>query len=100
MNPHKDKRIGVVYYTREFLEGHAEACQKLYSKIIPYKIEFDPLNEIYKVHAVSKHFDPIHEGDTIPKYDATFSKDHHDLKIKLKRKYDKSSVSHKYKRIA
>lgn len=64
-----ERRFGTIMYTDQILEQNPDIVQKLFSKIIPFKIEFNYIAERFEVEAVSKEFEPVEFGDKIPHYD-------------------------------
>lgn len=71
-----ERRLGTIVYTEDILTLNPGVIQKVFSKIIPFKIEYDFIAECFEVQAVSPHFEPVEFGKTIPRYDVIIEQQH------------------------
>jgi len=70
-------RKGKINIDRRMLNGEMKEVLSLFSLLIPRYIEDNPMNSFVSYYCLSPMFKELHEGDSVPLYDAiaTYEKD-------------------------
>ena len=80
-----ERRYGRIDIAKPFYESDTETVQKLFALIIPMRVEFDYEMQIFKIVAMSEHFESTEQGQQIPYYQVTINKTSPITDIKFKR---------------
>ena len=71
-----------------FMDYDFNTVRRVYSKVVPVKIEYDYAAEKFRVTALSGEFDSVNAGEPIPYYVVTITKpedENEEIKIKFVR---------------
>lgn len=83
-----ERRFGRIDIASQIVEYDTETLQKVYSMVIPTEISFDYAQAIFRVVAMSEHFEPVPLGSITPYYKVTITKnpdDRSDMRVIFKK---------------
>jgi hypothetical protein len=90
--PLTERCFGRFLFASTSLQNDPEIIQKIFSKVVPLKMEHDYIRGLFEVSAVSSEFEPTEYGEQIPYYEVL-------ARITVNKKTHKKSIYISFERI-